>query len=107
MLGFEAEVPTLMVGGVAVVTAVFLWGMAAVYRGRGEKRGLGFFVAQWALTLAAFWMLFQLLFHPSDLGTMASEENTWTLAKCGLAWGGSILCMVLGLRGVAKGQEKA
>lgn len=100
--GLEAEVPMLMVIGFGVVTAIVIWAMVTIYRGREVKDGLAWFVAQWVLTAGAFLLLLRLLNGPVVPGPMASEENSLMLAYCGLCWGGSILCMTLGLRTLGK-----
>lgn len=100
--GLEAEVPTLMMIGFGVATAIVIWTLLTIYRGRGSKDGLAWFIAQWVLTTGAFLLLLRLLNGPIASGAMASEENSLVLACCGLCWGGSILCMALGLQALGK-----
>ena len=100
--GLEAEVPTIMVIGFGIVTGIVIRALITIYRGRGSKDGLAWFIAQWALTVGAFLFLLRSLHGPIVPGTMASEENSLILAYCGLCWGGSILCMTLGLQALGK-----
>lgn len=100
--GLEAEVPMIMVIGFGIVTGIVIWTMVTIYRGRTSKDGLAWFVAQWGLTTGTFLLLLKLLTKPVIPGPMASEENSLILAYCGLCWGGSILCMALGLRALGK-----
>lgn len=100
--GLEAEVPAMMVMGFCIVTGIVIWTMVRLYRGKEAKNGLAWFIAQWVLTAGAFLLLLRLLNGPMVPGAMASEENSLVLACCGLCWGGSILCMTLGLQALGK-----
>ena len=69
--GLEAEVPAIMVIGFGIVTGIVIRALTTIYRGRGSKDGLAWFIAQWVLTVGAFFIPVKVIertYRPGDYG---------------------------------------